>query len=124
MIQISPEQEVYSEIRRLCDVDLGYSVYDYRPDSGTEYPFIVLGDQTSQNIREHKDFYNKDTQLTIHFWHNEWHQRGTLTTMMNKVEKAIIQKFGVKGEDITTEIRGDPEDNSLMRGILETDIRL
>ena len=56
MIQISPEQRIYTTIRRICD-ELGYSVYDYLPDSKAEFPFIVLGEQFSQNFREHKDYY-------------------------------------------------------------------
>ena len=124
MIQISPEQRIYTTIRRICD-ELGYSVYDYLPDSKEEFPFIVLGEQFSQNIREHKSYLNKRTQVTVHFWHNEWRERGSLTKMMRDVELGIINEFKVNGEDISTQILPDNSTGSnLYHGILETDIRI
>ena len=124
MIQISPEQKIYTQIRRICD-ELGYSVYDYLPDSKAEYPFIVLGEQFSQNFREHKDYYNKQTQITVHFWHNDWRKRGTLTKIMHDVELGIIREFKVNGEDISTQTLLDNSTGSdLWHGILETDIKI
>lgn len=124
MIQISPEQRIYTQIRRICD-ELGYSVYDYLPDSKAGFPFIVLGEQFSQNIREHKDFYNKRTQITVHFWHNDWRKRGSLAQMMGDVELAIVSEFGVDGEDISMQMLPDNSTGSnLYHGILETDIKI
>ena len=124
MIQISPEQRIYTTIRRICD-KLGYSVYDYLPDSKAEFPFIVLGEQFSQNIREHKSYLNKQTQITVHFWHNDWRKRGSLTKMMHNVELGIMNEFKVNGEDISTQMLPDNSTGSnLYHGILETDIRI
>ena len=124
MIQISPEQKIYTQIRRICD-ELRYSTYDYLPDSKAEYPFVVLGEQFSQNIREHKDYLNKRTQITVHFWHNDWRKRGSLTKMMRNVELGIIREFKVNGEDISMQILPDSSTGSdLLHGILETDIRI
>ena len=124
MIQISPEQKIYTQIRRICD-ELGYSIYDYLPDSKAEYPFIVLGEQFSQNFREHKDYYNKRTQITVHFWHNDWHKRGSLTKMMRNVELGIINEFKVNGEDVSVQVLPDNSTGSdLWHGILETDIKI
>ena len=124
MIQISPEQRIYTQVRKICD-ELGYSVYDYLPDSKAEYPFIVLGEQFSQNVREHKDYLNKRTQITVHFWHNDWRKRGSLTKMMREVELGIISEFKVNGEDISTQILPDNSTGSnLYHGILETDIKI
>ena len=124
MIQISPEQRIYTAIRRICK-ELGYSVYDYLPDSKAGFPFVVLGEQFSQNIREHKSHLNKRTQVTVHFWHNDWRKRGSLTKMMRDVELGIISEFKVNGEDISTQILPDNSTGSdLYHGILETDIRI
>ena len=124
MIQISPEQKIYTQIRRICD-ELRYSTYDYVPDDNVEYPFVVLGEQFSQNIREHKSYLNKRTQVTVHFWHNDWRKRGSLTKMMRDVELGIINEFKVNGEDISTQILPDNSTGSdLYHGILETDIRI
>lgn len=108
----------------MCD-ELGYSVYDYLPDSKAKYPFIVLGEQFSQNFREHKECYNKRTQITVHFWHNEWRKRGSLTKMMRDVELGIIREFKVNGEDMSVQVLPDNSTGSdLWHGILETDIRI
>jgi len=124
VIQISPEQRIYAQIRRICK-ELGYSVYDYLPDGKAEFPFIVLGEQFSQNFREHKDYYNKQTQITAHFWHNDWRKRGSLTKVMRDVELGIMNEFKVNGEDISTQILPDNSTGSnLWHGILETDIRI
>ena len=124
MIQISPEQKIYTQIRRICD-ELGYSVYDYLPDSKAEFPFIVLGEQFSQNFREHKDYHNKRTQITVHFWHNDWRKRGTLTKIMRDVELGIIREFKVNGEDVSVQVLPDNSTGGdLWHGILETDIKI
>lgn len=124
MIQISPEQKIYTKIRGLIE-GLGYVVYDYLPPENIKAPFIVLGEQFSQNVREHKDYLNKRTQITVHFWHNDWRKRGSLTKMMREVELGIISEFKVNGEDISTQILPDNSTGSnLYHGILETDIRI
>ena len=124
MIQISPEQKIYTKIRKICK-ELGYSTYDYLPDSKAGFPFIVLGEQFSQNFREHKDYYNKQTQITVHFWHNDWRKRGSLTKMMRDVELGIMNEFKVNGEDISTQMLPDNSTGSdLWHGILETDIKI
>ena len=124
MVRISPEQKVYGRLRRICD-ELGYSIYDYVADSQAEFPFVVLGEQFSQTIREHKEYTVKDVQTTIHVWHNNWRQRGTVSKMLREIELAIVREFGVDGEDISTQILpDDTTGTALYHGILETDIRI
>ena len=123
MIQISPEQNVYNKLYDLC-VGLGYDTYEFVPAYEVDYPFVALGLQLSQNVREHKDFYNKDTQIEVHVFHNSWMQRGTLTSMMANIEKAIVREFGIEGENITQQIQGDPDNADIMHGIIEPDIRI
>lgn len=124
MIHISPEQKVFTQLRKIIELELGYSVYDYTPKSA-EYPFVLLGESFSQNIRLHKESTNKDIQTTIHVWHNDWKQRGTVSKMMREIELSIIREFGVQGENIATQILPDNSTGSnLLHGILETDIRI
>ena len=125
MIHISPEQKVYTQLRYAVEEELGYSVYSYLPDSKAEYPFVVLGEQFSQSVRTNKDRRNKDVQTTIHVWHNDWRQRGTVSKMLREIELAIIREYGVDGEDIAIQINPDNSTGSdLLHGILETDIRI
>ena len=115
---------MYSKLRRICD-ELGYSVYDYVADSQAEFPFVVLGEQFSQTVREHKEYTAKDVQTTIHVWHNDWRQRGTVSKMLREIELAIVREFGVDGEDVSTQILpDDTTGTALYHGILETDIRI
>ena len=124
MIHISPEQKVYGQLRKSIATELGYSVYDYLPSSA-EYPFVVLGEQFSQSVRTNKDRRNKDIQTTIHVWHNDWRQRGTVSAMLREIELAVIRDYGVDGENISIQIITDNSTGSdLLHGILETDIRI
>lgn len=122
MIDISPEQTIYNRLYDLC-TNLGYDVYEYIPNE-VEYPLVILGEQFSQNVRVHKDFYNKDTQITIHVWHNNWRRRGTLLEMMRQIELAIVREFDVDGELITSQVIGEPDNAELLHGIIETNIRI
>ena len=124
MIHISPEQKVYGQIRKACELELGYLVYEHVPGD-TDYPYVLLGEQFSQNIRTNKDKRNKDVQTTVHVWHNNPKQRGTVSSMLREIELAIIREYGVDGEDIAIQIMPDNSTGSdLFHGILETDIRI
>ena len=52
----------------MCELELGYLVYEHVPGD-TDYPYVLLGEQFSQNVRTNKDKRNKDVQTTIHVWH-------------------------------------------------------
>ena len=105
-------------------MELGYLVYDHVPEE-TKYPYVLLGEQFSQPFREHKDGRNKYVQTTVHVWHNDKRKRGTVSSMMQQIELAIIRHYGVDGEDISTQILPDNSTGSdLWHGILETDIKI
>ena len=123
MIKISPEQRAYKRIRKLCE-DLDYNVYDRVPDDAT-FPFVIIGEQFSQRVRDHKEHTVKDVQTTIHIWHNDWKQRGTVSRMIRELEIEIMREFGVEGEDISTQIILDNTTGTDMyHGIVEPDIRM
>lgn len=104
-------------------MELGYRVYDVNPEE-VEYPYVVMGEQFKQNYREHKDGIYQQTQVSLHVWHNNPRQRGTFTSMIDRIELGIIDRFGVNGEDITVQVIGDPEDRNLLHGIIDTDIKI
>lgn len=118
---MTPEQKIFTKIRMLC-VDLGYDVYDYLPGD-VDYPFVFIGEQFKQDERINKDKLNKSTQVTVHLYHNNYRQRGTFTTMMNNIERAIRSEYRHCGELIDTQILFDNSTNTpLLHGILETNI--
>lgn len=90
-----------------------------------EHPFIVLGEQFSQPFREHKDWRNKYVQTTVHVWHNDWKKRGTVSKIMQEIEMAIIEEFGIAGENISMQVLPDNSTGSrFWHGVLETDIKI
>ena len=122
---MNPEQRVFVAVRKLCVGLFGQdSVYDYIPPENTAFPFIRIGEQFKQNRRLHKNDLNGDTQITLHFWHDNVRQRGTLTKMMSDVENAVINQYGVRGEDINTRVIDDNTTSvTLLHGILEINIK-
>ena len=121
---MNPEQRVFTEIRRICKSLYSEVVYDYNPPEGTAYPFIRIGEQFKQNRRLHKENLNGDTQVTLHFWHNNVRKRGTLTKMMHDVETALIDSYGVEGEEMTSRVLEDTSTAiTLLHGILEINIK-
>ena len=123
---MSPEQKVFTRLRRLC-VDLfeAGNVYDYLPPADVEYPFVFVGEQFAQTYREHKDGRNKDTQITIHVWHNDYRKRGELSKMIYQIEDAIVKEFGVNGENYSSQIIVDNTTSvPLMHGIIEPNIKI
>ena len=121
---MNPEQQIFTDIRGICKTLYGDSVYDYNPPEDTPYPFIRVAEQFKQNRRLHKNDLNGDTQITLHFWHDNVRQRGTLTKMMSDVENAVINQYGVRGEDINTRVIDDNTTSvTLFHGILEINIK-
>lgn len=122
---MNPEQRIFTAIRTLCVELFGNEkVYDYTPPERAGYPFVHIGEQSKQNIRMHKRHLSGDTQVLIHFWHNNERQRGTFTKMMDDVETALIERYGVDGEQINTQVL---KDNStavtLLHGVMEINIK-
>jgi len=118
---MSPDQQIYSRVYSLI-LGLGYDTYSYLPGD-VVYPFVHIGEQFKQNERLHKDRLNAQTQLTVHVWGNDWRRRGDITKMMYAIERAIVKEFGVRGEDISTQLITDNSTNTpLMHGIVDINI--
>lgn len=124
---MSPTQRVFNEVRKLCaDLYGEDNVYTYIP-AEAQYPFIHIGNQTSQNARVNKDYIDRDTQLMIHVWHDDVFRRGDLSAMLWEIEKALLNKYENKGmlSSLTTQIIEDGTTSTLlMHGILDVAIRI
>ena len=80
-----PQQELFSKL--LTEIKAkGYDVYDgFLPPDGTPYPFVYLGDcrQSDENT---KTQIVGTVNQTIHVWHNNVRQRGTVSGMLNTIK--------------------------------------
>lgn len=81
----SPQQELFS--RLLVDMktyfeEQGYGVYDGNlPPENTPYPFVYMGD-FRQSDMDTKSQTIGSVFPTIHVWHNDPMQRGTVSAML------------------------------------------
>ena len=122
---MDPQQELYTAIL-LCLKELyGNDVYDgFLPPDNTPYPFVYLGD-FRQNDKETKGAILGNVYPTIHVWHNNPHQRGTVSAMMlriktelRKIEKTANFSWMIKN----VEQRILPDNTTktpLLHGVLE-----
>ena len=72
-------------------------MYDGKlPPESTPYPFIYLGDfrQSDQVL---KNAVNGFVYPTIHVWHNNPNQRGTVSAMLLDIKKVIYQTEETNG---------------------------
>lgn len=97
MIRIDPQQELFTAYKLSLEA-MGYAVYDGELPSeksednpnGAEYPFIYLGD-FSQNDKMHKNAVTGAVLPTVHIWHNNPRERGTVSKMLLDVKRVIYQ---------------------------------
>lgn len=87
---MDPQQELFTELL-LRLKELGYDVYDDGiPPKSTPYPFIYLADN-QQDDKENKTAIFGEVAQTIHVWHNNTKQRGTVSKMLLDV-KTVCRK--------------------------------
>lgn len=83
---MDPQQELFTELL-LKLKDLGYDVYDtFLPPEGTPYPFIFIAD-SQQTDTQTKSAVMGNVYQTIHVWHNNPRQRGTVSQMLLDIKK-------------------------------------
>lgn len=120
---MSPEQEIRIKIRTLLN-SLGYPVLNFIPDPDKEFPMIHVGEQFKQNERLNIDGLNGSTQVTIHIWHNNLRQEGTVMKISNQVEHILLKEFKTNGENITTELLMDDSTGvQMLHGIINVSIK-
>lgn len=123
MVYISPQQQIWIDIRMICVELFGKeTVYDYLPGE-VGYPFVFIGESFKQNDRIQKDYLNGVTQVTVHVWHNDYKKRGTLSNMMYQIEQTVQAKYKSRADDANTEIIIDNTTGAdLLHGIVEFSI--
>lgn len=83
---MDPQQELFSTLLEELN-KLGYDVYDgFLPPKNTPYPFIYLAD-SQQTDQKTKSAVIGSVYQTIHVWHNNPKQRGTVSKMLLDVKK-------------------------------------
>lgn len=117
-----PQQELFSCLMgTLRDT---YDVYDEGlPGPETDYPFIYMG-ATQQIDRQLKGIITGRVIITLHFWHNNPRQRGTLSQMMLDAKQRARKLTGTyyawhlinMNQQILTD---DSTDETLLHGVLE-----
>lgn len=78
---MDPQQELFTKL--LTEIKaLGYDVYDgFLPPDGAPYPFIYLAD-SQQTDDANKTAVFGNVYQTIHVWHSNPRQRGTVSKML------------------------------------------
>lgn len=87
---MDPQQELFTAI--LLELkELGYDVYDtFLPPEGTPYPFIFIAD-SQQTDTQTKSAVMGNVYQTIHVWHNNPRQRGTVSQMLLDIKKVCYK---------------------------------
>ena len=121
---MDPQQELFTEL--LTEIKKsGYGVYDgFLPPDGTPYPFIYLADsQQSDDANKTAVFGN--VYQTIHVWHNNPRQRGTVSKMLLAIKSVCrrldhTENFAWNVRNVNQRILPDTTTKQpLLHGLLE-----
>ena len=125
-IVLDPQQEYFTRVKLDLEA-LGYSVYDgFLPPEKTPYPFIYLGDFRQTDI-ECKNAVRGIVYPTIHVWHSNPRQRGTVSAMLLDI-KTVLRKitntsnFSWAVRNVTNRIIPDNTTKTpLLHGVIEAE---
>lgn len=129
---MNPQQELYT--RLLVDLrryfkESGYEVYDGAlPPEGAPYPFVYLGD-FRQNDTDTKTQTVGSVYPTIHVWHNNTRQRGTVSMMLLAIISLCrsiknTDNFSWMMKDVTQNIIPDSTTTTpLLHGTFEAEFK-
>lgn len=125
---MDPQQELFSELL-LKMKELGYDVYDtFLPPKGTPYPFIYLADSQQTDTPNKAAVFGNVSQ-TIHIWHNNPRQRGTVSKMLLDIKKICYklehtENFAWMVRDVNQRILSDNTTKTpLLHGLLEVEFK-
>lgn len=121
-----PQQELFTAIQ--LDIKAkGHSVHDGAlPPPDTEYPFTYMGD-CRQSDEANKSAVHGRVYLTIHVWHNNPKQRGTVSKMLLDVKTICRQirhtaNFAWDLRNIDQQIFADTTTKTpLLHGVIEAE---
>lgn len=117
-----PQQELFSILLKNLR-ECGFDVYDEElPDSTADYPFIYMGD-TQQSDKNLKSIITGKVFQTVHVWHNNPRQRGTVSAMILKIKETARH---IKGKFYHWDLMGldqrilmdDSTDKTLVHGVI------
>ena len=125
---MDPQQELFTALRRALIDEFGQDkVYDtFLPSEDTPYPFVYLADSFMVDI-QNKTKVNGTVSQTIHVWHNNPGQRGTVSSMMLRVKSLVrhITETGNYGWFVRNMSQRIITDNTtkapLLHGVVEVD---
>lgn len=122
---MDPQQELFSALLLELKKQYPDSVYDtFLPPEGTPYPFIYLADSNLTD-RANKTAVFGTASQTIHVWHDNPRQRGTVSQMLLQIKQICRQlehtgSFSWSVQDLNQRILPDTTTNqSLLHGIVE-----
>ncbi len=125
---MDPQQELFSELLQKMK-ELGYDVYDtFLPPKGTPYPFIYLADSQQTDTPNKTAVFGSVSQ-TIHIWHNNPRQRGTVSKMLLDIKKVCYklehtENFAWMVRDVNQRILPDNTTKTpLLHGLLEVEFK-
>jgi hypothetical protein len=121
-----PQQEMFSKLKKELEAK-GFAVYDgCLPPEGTPYPFVYLGD-SRQTDDDNKTAVFGDVYQTIHVWHNNHRQRGTVSQILLEIKLSCrmishTDHFAWDVRNITQQIFPDNTTNQpLLHGVLNVE---
>lgn len=125
---MDPQQELFTELL-LKLKEMGYDVYDtFLPPDDTPYPFIYLAD-SQQTDDANKTAVFGNVYQTIHVWHNNPRQRGTVSKMLLDIKKVCYKlehtgNFAWMVQNINQRIFPDNTTKTpLLHGLLEVEFK-
>ena len=125
---MDPQQELFTELL-LKTKELGYDVYDtFLPPEDTPYPFVYLAD-SQQTDDANKTAVFGNVYQTIHVWHNNPRQRGTVSGMLLDIKKVCYklehtENYAWMIQNVNQRILPDNTTKTpLLHGLLEVEFK-
>lgn len=125
---MDPQQELFTAL--LLQIgDKGYDVYDaFLPPGGTPYPFVYLADSHMTDDANKTAVFGNVFQ-TIHIWHNNPQQRGTVSQMLLEIKRICrrlehTENFAWQLRNVDQRILPDNTTKTpLLHGLLEVEFK-
>ena len=125
---MDPQQELFTELL-LRLKEKGYDVYDtFLPPEGTPYPFIYLAD-SQQTDDANKSVVFGNVYQTIHVWHNNPKQRGTVSKILLDIKTVCrnleyTKNFGWNLRNVSQRVLPDSTAKQpLLHGVLNIEFK-